>query len=115
MIHTADSNGTQRKHVILLLIVRGPHRRLLLHRVLSRQIESRNNDGGYYPLIVLYDLLSNQQLLALRWTSPPLDLHPLQVPPTDLKEIRWAIGSSSHIAEFSEENGGPGHAAANVM
>ena len=42
-IRTADSNGTQNEHVILLLIVRGPHRRLLLHRVLWNQHEIRNN------------------------------------------------------------------------
>ena len=40
---------------------------------------------------------------------------PDKVPPTDLKEIRWAIGSSSHIAQLAEKNGRPGHAAANVM
>ena len=108
MVHT-------NKHVILLLIVRGPHRRLLLHRILSHRLESRNNDRGNYPLIVLYDLLSHWQLLALRRTCPSLDLHPLKIPPTDLKEIRWAIGSSSHIAQLAKENGGLGHAAANVM
>ena len=103
------------KHVILLIIVRGLHRRLFLHCVLSRRFESRNNYRGYHPGIVLYDLLSHWQLLTLRRTRPPLDLHPLQVPPTDLKEIRWAIGSSSHTAQFAKENCGPGHAVANVM
>ena len=93
----------------------GPHRRLLLHCVLSHRLESRNNHRGYHPGVVLYDLLSNRQLLALRRTPSPLDLHPLQISPTDLKEIRWVIGSSSHIAQLAKENGGPGHAAANVM
>ena len=109
-------NGTPNpKHVLLLL--RGPRQRpgLFLHRILSHRHESRNNHRGYHPSIILYNLLSHRQLLALRWARPPLDLHPLQVPPTDLKEIRRAIGSSSHIAQFSKENGGPGHAAANVM
>ena len=105
------------EHVILLLLLGDLHRgiRLLLHRVLSHWLESRNNDRGYYSIIVLYDLLSNRQLLTLRRTRSSLDLYPLQIPPTDLKEIRWTIGSSSHIAQFAEENGGPGHAAANVM
>ena len=34
--------------------------RLLLHGILSHRLESRNNDGGYYPIIVLYDLLSHR-------------------------------------------------------
>ena len=63
----------------------------------------------------LYDLLSYRQLLALGRARPPLDLHPLEIPPTDLKEIRWPIGSSSHTAQLAKENRGPGHAAANVM
>ena len=96
-------------------MVRGLHGRLLLHCVLSHWFESRNNYQGYHPGIVLYYLLSHRQLLALRWTRSPLDLHPLQVPPTDLKEIGQAIGSSSHIAELPEKYGGLGHAAANVM
>ena len=96
-------------------MVRGPHQRLLLHCVLSHRLESRNNYRGYHPGIVLYYLLSHWQLLVLRRTRSPLDLHPLQVPPTDLKEIRRVIGSSSHIAELPEKDGGPGHAAANVM
>ena len=101
----------------MLLLLGARHRgiRLLLHCILGHRLESRNNDRGYYPLIVLYDLLSNRQLLALRRTSPPLDLHPLEVPPTDLKEIRWPIGSSGHIAQLSKENRGTGHAVANVM
>ena len=70
---------------------------------------------GYYPFIVLYNLLSNQQLLALRRTRPPCHLHPLKIPPTDLKEIRRAIGSSSHTAQLAEKDGGLAHAAADVM
>ena len=103
------------KHVLLLLL--GCHRgiRLLLHRVLLYRRESRNNDRGYYPFIVLYDLLSHWQLLMMRRTPPSLDLHPLKISPTDLKEIRRAIGSSSHIAELSKKNGGPGHAVADVV
>ena len=103
------------EHVILLLIVRGLRRRLLLHRVLSHRFESRNNDGGYYPFIVLYDLLSNRQLLTMGWASASLHLYPLKIPPTDLQEVGGAIGSSSHIAQLAEENGRPSHAAANVM
>ena len=101
--------------MILLLIVQGPHRRLLLHRILENQRESRNNDRGYYPIIVLYDLLSHQQLLALGRARSSLDLHPLEVPPTNLEEIGWAIGSSSHIAELAEKDGGLGHAPADMM
>ena len=89
--------------------------RLLLHCVLGHRFESRNNDRGDHPVIALYDLLSHRQLLALRWACSSLNLHPLQIPPTDLKEIRWAIGSSSHIAKLPEKNSGSGHAAANVM
>ena len=101
----------------MLLLLLGRHRgiRLLLHRVLLYRCESRNNDRGYYPFIVLYDLLSHRQFLPLRRTRPPLDLHPLEIPPTDLKEIRWTKGSSSHIAQLAKENRGPGHAVANVM
>ena len=58
--------------------------RLLLHCVLRHWCESRNNDRGYYPFIVLYDLLSHWQLLALGQTRSSLDLHPLEVPPTNL-------------------------------
>ena len=47
------------EHVILLLIVRGPCRRLLLHCILSHRLESRDNYRGYHPVIALYDLLSN--------------------------------------------------------
>ena len=53
-------NGTQGKHVILLLIVRGPRRRLILHHILLYRFKSRNNYRGYHPGIVLYDLLSNR-------------------------------------------------------
>ena len=110
----ADDNSTQDTcYCYLRDLYRGI--RLLLHCVLGNRRESRNDHRGYHPSIVLYDLLSHRQLLALRWARSPLDLHPLQVPPTNLKEIGWAIGSSSHIAQFSKENGGLGHAAANVM
>ena len=44
-----------------------------------------------------------------------LYLHPLEIPPANLEEIGQAIGSSSHIAEFVEKNGRPGHAPADVM
>ena len=103
------------KHVLLLIM--GPCQRpgLFLHRILSHGCESRNNHRGYHPGIVLYDLLSHQQLLVLSRACSPLDLHPLQVPPTDLKEISRAIGSSSHIAELSEKDGGLGHAPADMM
>ena len=90
---------------LLLLIVRGPHRRLLLHCILLYRRKSRNNDRGYYPIIVLYDLLSHRQLLAMGQARSPLNLHPLEIPPANLKEIGRAIGSSSHIAEFAEKDG----------
>ena len=70
--------------MLLLIIVRGLRRRLLLHRVLSRRLESRDNDSGNYPIITLYDLLSYRQLLALGRASASLNLHPLEVPPTYL-------------------------------
>ena len=53
--------------------------------------------------------------LALGRARTLLYLHPLEIPPTDLKEIRWAIGSSSHIAQLAKKNRGAGHAPANVM
>ena len=107
----------QQKLKLLLLIVRGPHRglRLLLHHIFGNRRESRNNHRGYHPGIVLYDLLSHRQLLALRWARSPLDLHPLQVPPANLEEINRAIGSSSHIAKLPKEDGGLGHAPADMM
>ena len=75
-----------KKLKLLLLIVQGPHRRLrlLLHCVLGNRLESRNNNGGYHPRLILYDLLSHQQLLALRRARLPLDLYLLQVPPANL-------------------------------
>ena len=76
---------------MLLLIVRGPHRRLLLHCVLSRRIESRNNDRGYHPGLVLYDLLSNRQLLATGRVSASLDLHPLEVSRTGIFHVLFTL------------------------
>ena len=101
--------------MLLLLIVRGHRRSFLLHRVLLHRIESRNNDRGYYPITVLYDHLSHRQLLSMGRTRAPLNLRPLEIPPTYLQEVGGAIGSSSHIAELPKEYRGPGHAAANVM
>ena len=59
-IRMADSNGTNHEHVLLLLL--GCHRgiRLLFHRVLLYRRKSRNENRGYYPCIVLYDLLSHR-------------------------------------------------------
>ena len=51
----------------------------------------------------------------MRWARSTLHLHPLEVSPADLKEIRRAIGSSSHSAQLAEKNRGAGHAPANVM
>ena len=115
-ICTADDDSTQKhEHVILLLIVRGPRRRLLLHCILHCRRKSRHDHRGYHPGLVLYDLLSHQQLLLLRRTRSPMNLHPLEIPPTNLEEIGGAIRSSSHIAELAEKDGGLGHAPADMM
>ena len=58
--------------------------RLLLHCVLGHRLKSRNNYRGYHPGSVLYDLLSNRQLLALGRTRLSLDLHPLEISPANL-------------------------------
>ena len=77
-------DSTEDKHVLLLIgdLYRGI--RLFLHGIFSHRRESRNNHRGYHPGIVLYDLLAHRQLLPLRRTCSPLDLHPLQVPPANL-------------------------------
>ena len=101
----------------MILLIGAPYRRLglVLHRILSHWRESRNNHRGYHPSLILYDLFSHWQPLPLRQTCPSLDLHPLEIPPTDLKEIGGVIRSSSHIAELLEKDGGLSHAPANVM
>ena len=53
--------------------------------------------------------------LALGWARLPWNLHQLEIPPINLKEVRGAIHSSNHIAELAEKDGGLSHAPANVM
>ena len=113
VIRTADSNGTQNKHVILL---KGLRQRLkLLHRILGNWREGRNNHRGYHPGVVLHDLLSHWHLLLRPWTFPTTKLHSVEIRPIDLKEIGRAIDSSSHSAEFLKEHRGPSHAPADMM
>ena len=71
---------------------------------------SRNNHRGYHPSIVLYDLLSYQDSTRL-----PLKLYPLEIPPTNLLKISWAIRTSNHMAELVKKYCGTAHGATEMM
>ena len=81
-----------------------------LHRFISDWYESRNAHGGYHPRLVLYDLLSHWNPLCLS-----LYFNPLEIPPTNLLEISWAIGTSNHTAELVQQNRGTVHGGPKVM
>ena len=109
-----SNDGTKRDKT-LLFIVRWDDRLLRplfagLHRFISDWYESRNDHGGYHPCLVLYNLLSYRNP-----PCPSLYLNPLKIPPTDLLEIGWAIGTSNHTAELTQKNCGTVHGGSEVV
>ena len=80
------------------------------HLLVSLGHENRNNYRRDYSCIVLYDLLSYRDPTCL-----PLNLYPLEIPPNNLLEIDWGIGTSSHTAKLAEKNRGMVHGGPEVM
>ena len=101
------------------MLIGRPNNRLLrlrglpfagFHFYINIRNESRNHYRGYYPVSVLYNLLSYRNPTCL-----PLYLHPLEVLPTNLLEISRVIRTSSHMAKLAKKHRGTAHGASEVV